>query len=122
MTPAVALRFQGTISSMPDDTLKLKAIHFLRHHKGPHILLLPNAWDVASARIFEASGFSAIGTSSAGIAYSLGYPDGQRTPRAEMLAAIGRIARGVAIPVNADVEAGYGRSPEEVGEIVGDLL
>jgi 2-methylisocitrate lyase-like PEP mutase family enzyme len=122
MTPAAALRFQATISSMPDATLKSKAIHFLRHHKGPHILLLPNAWDAASARVFETSGFSAVGTSSAGIAYSLGYRDGQRIPREEMLAAIGRIARAVATPVTADVEAGYGTSPDEVGETVRALL
>jgi 2-methylisocitrate lyase-like PEP mutase family enzyme len=110
------------MSSMDQATLKSKAIRFLRLHKGPGILLLPNAWDAASARIFEAAGFSAVGTSSAGIAYSLGYPDGQRIPRAEMLAAIGRIARAVAAPVNADVEAGYGASPEEVGETVRALL
>src|SRR5690242_1004452 len=99
---------------MDDATLKLKALHFLRLHKGPHNLLLPNAWDAASARIFEAAGASAVGTTSAGIAFALGYPDGQRIPREEMLAAIRRIARAVAIPVTADVEAGYGPSPEDV--------
>ena len=103
---------------MTDATLRAKAIHFLRLHKGPNILLLPNAWDVASARIFEEAGFPAIGTSSAGVAYSLGYPDGQRIPRQEMLTVVSRIARGVSIPVTADVEAGYGSAPEQVAETV----
>jgi 2-methylisocitrate lyase-like PEP mutase family enzyme len=70
-------------------------------------LLLPNAWDVASARIFERAGFPALATTSAGVAFSLGYPDLQRISRAEMIEAVGRIARSVKIPVTADVEAGY---------------
>jgi 2-methylisocitrate lyase-like PEP mutase family enzyme len=122
MTTGGSLRFQATIKSMHDAILKSKAIRFVRLHKGPHILLLPNAWDVASARIFEAAGFGAIGTSSAGIAYSLGYPDGQRIPRGEMLGAIRRIAAAVAVPVSSDMEAGYGQSPEAVGETVRALL
>lgn len=69
--------------------------------------ILPNAWDVASARIFEDAGFPAIGTSSAGIAFALGYPDGQRIPRGEMLEMISRITQAVDIPVTADIEAGY---------------
>lgn len=107
---------------MLDATLKMRALHLLRLHKGPHILVLPNAWDAASARIFEAAGFNAIGTTSAGVAYSLGYPDGQRIPREEMMAAIRRIAGAVSIPVTADVEAGFGQSPEEVAETVRAVL
>src|SRR5262247_2084362 len=107
---------------MHDASLKHKAIHFLRLHKGPRILLLPNAWDAASARLFEAAGCSAIGTSSGGVAFSLGYPDGQRIPRQEMLAAVARIARAVTVPVTADVEAGYGPSPEAVAETVRGVL
>src|ERR1035441_9394308 len=57
-----------------------KAIQFRQLHRGPGALILPNAWDVASARIFEEAGFPAIATTSAGIAFSLGYPDGQRIP------------------------------------------
>jgi 2-methylisocitrate lyase-like PEP mutase family enzyme len=71
-------------------------------------LVLPNAWDGASARIFEEAGFPAIGTTSAGVAYALGYPDGERLTRNEMLEVVARIARIVKIPVTADVEAGYG--------------
>lgn len=70
-------------------------------------LLLPNAWDAASARIFERAGFPAIATTSAGIAFALGYPDGQIVSRKEMIEAVARIARMVQVPVTADVEAGY---------------
>ena len=77
-------------------------------HQGPRILVLPNAWDVASARIFEVAGFPAIATSSAGVANSLGYPDVERIPRDEMIWIVKRIARAVSVPVTADMEAGYG--------------
>jgi 2-methylisocitrate lyase-like PEP mutase family enzyme len=77
-------------------------------HHSPSILVLPNAWDAASARIFEDAGFGAIATTSAGIANSLGYPDGERVPPAEMLDAVRRITRAVSVPVTADLEAGYG--------------
>lgn len=85
-------------------------------HEGPKLLVLPNAWDVASARLFEAAGAQAIATSSAGIATALGYADGQRIPRAEMLDMVRRIARAVALPVTADLEAGYGDTPEAAAE------
>jgi 2-methylisocitrate lyase-like PEP mutase family enzyme len=84
--------------------------------------VLPNAWDVASARIFEDSGFPAIATTSAGIAFSLGYPDGQRIPRDEMFARIARIARAVKVPLTADVEAGYGSTPEATASAVRELI
>ncbi|HUA19259.1 MAG TPA: isocitrate lyase/phosphoenolpyruvate mutase family protein [Bryobacteraceae bacterium] len=85
-----------------------KTALFRELHQGPRILMLPNAWDVSSARIFEEAGFPAVGTSSAGVANILGYADGERTPGAEMIAFCGRIARALRIPVTADVEAGYG--------------
>jgi len=77
-------------------------------HQGPSPLLLPTAWDVVSARLFEEAGCRALGTTSAGIAATLGYPDGERVPRDELLAVVRRIARAVAVPVTADIEAGYG--------------
>ncbi|MBZ5721698.1 MAG: isocitrate lyase/phosphoenolpyruvate mutase family protein [Acidobacteriia bacterium] len=92
---------------------KAKAIAFRAMHRGPGILLLPNAWDVASARVFEEAGFGAIATTSAGVAFTLGYPDGEKISRDEMLARVGRIARAVKVPVTADVEAGYGPRPED---------
>ena len=92
------------------------ARQFLELHRGSKILVLPNAWDVASARIFEDAGFPAIGTTSAGVAFSLGFPDGQKIPREEMLAVVRRIAEAVEVPVTADVEAGFGSTPEEVAD------
>ncbi|HEX8718717.1 MAG TPA: isocitrate lyase/phosphoenolpyruvate mutase family protein [Gemmatimonadaceae bacterium] len=83
------------------------------HHAPLAPLILPNAWDAASARIIEQAGFSAIATTSAGMAWSLGYPDGERMSRATMLAAVARIAARVRVPVTADLEAGYGPRPED---------
>jgi 2-methylisocitrate lyase-like PEP mutase family enzyme len=76
-------------------------------HRGPDVLVLPNAWDCASARIFEETGFPAIATTSAGVAFSLGFPDGQRISREEMLSVVKRIAACVQVPVTADLEGGY---------------
>jgi 2-methylisocitrate lyase-like PEP mutase family enzyme len=89
-----------------------KAEKFRELHHGPKLLLLPNAWDVASARILEEAGHPAIATTSAGIAYSLGYADGEKISRDEMLSMVARIARAVRVPVTADLEAGYGTTPE----------
>ena len=69
-------------------------------------LLLPNAWDAASARIFETAGFPAIGTTSAGIAYARGFGDAERIGRDAMVREIATIASAVAVPVTADIEAG----------------
>jgi 2-methylisocitrate lyase-like PEP mutase family enzyme len=92
---------------------KSKANLFRQMHRGPDILVLPNTWDVVSARLFEEAGFGAIATTSAGVAFTLGYPDGQRISREEMLARVTRIARAVKVPVTADVESGYGNRPED---------
>ena len=82
------------------------------------MLVLPNAWDAGSARIFVDAGFSALATTSAGIAFSLGYADGERISRDEMLAAVARITRRIAVPITADMEAGYGLAPRAVAETV----
>jgi 2-methylisocitrate lyase-like PEP mutase family enzyme len=95
-----------------------KAEQFRKLHHGPKMLLLPNAWDVASARILEEAGHPAIATTSAGIAYSLGYADGQNISRSEMLSMVSRIARAVRVPVTADLEAGYGTTPKAMAETV----
>jgi 2-methylisocitrate lyase-like PEP mutase family enzyme len=99
-----------------------KGIQFRQLHRGPRVLVLPNAWDVASARIFEDAGFPAIATTSAGIAFSLGHPDGQQIMREEMMARIARIARAVHVPVTADVEWGYGPSPEDAARTTRVLI
>src|SRR5260370_37930937 len=80
------------------------------------MLVLPNAWDAGSARLFIESGFSALATTSAGIAFSLGYMDGERISRDEMLAAVARITRRVSLPITADMEAGYGRTPDAAAQ------
>jgi 2-methylisocitrate lyase-like PEP mutase family enzyme len=95
-----------------------KAEKFRELHHRPRMLLLPNAWDVASARILEECGHPAIATSSAAVAYALGYADGQRISRGEMLEVAGRIARAANIPVTADLEAGYGTTPKEMADTV----
>ncbi len=85
-------------------------------------LLLPNAWDAATARIFEAAGFPAIGTTSAGIAYSRGFRDAQQISREEMVHEVAIIARAVDIPVTADIEAGYGPGTDDVAETVRAII
>jgi 2-methylisocitrate lyase-like PEP mutase family enzyme len=95
-----------------------KAEQFRKLHHGPRMLVLANAWDVVSARILEECGHPAIATSSAAVAFSRGYPDGQRIPRDEMLDVVARIARSVRVPVTADLEAGYGATVEDMAETV----
>jgi 2-methylisocitrate lyase-like PEP mutase family enzyme len=96
----------------------LKAEQLRKLHSGPKMLVLPNAWDVASARIVEDLGFPAIATTSAGIAATLGYPDGQKISRDEMLGVVARIAKAVHQPVTADVEAGYGVTVDDMTHTV----
>lgn len=93
-----------------------KADLFRKMHHGPRMLVLSNAWDVVSARILEECGHPAIATSSAAVAFSRGYPDGQRISRDEMLDVVGRIARAVRVPVTADLEAGYGTTPKDMSD------
>jgi len=97
---------------MKKSNLRSKAEAFLACHRDDAILILPNAWDVVSAKLFEKEGFKAVGTTSAGIASSLGYPDGERMSLEENMAVVGRIARNVALPVSADIEAGYAGTTE----------
>ncbi|MBV8055495.1 MAG: isocitrate lyase/phosphoenolpyruvate mutase family protein [Deltaproteobacteria bacterium] len=99
-------------------TQKAKAEAFRRMHDRSHILLLPNAWDAASARIFEDAGFSAVATTSAGVSYTAGYPDGEAIPRDDMVTIVRWVARSVRIPVTADIESGFGSGPREVGDTV----
>jgi 2-methylisocitrate lyase-like PEP mutase family enzyme len=87
-------------------------------HRPGAPLLLPNAWDVATARAVVAAGFPVVATTSAGVAATLGYEDEESAPADEMLAAAARMARGVEVPVTVDAEAGYGMQP---GELVAAL-
>ncbi len=94
-----------------------KATALLALHAGPGFVL-PNAWDAGSARILEQVGFPAVATTSAGIAWSLGVPDGGPLDRDTMLEHVGRIVDAVAVPVTADLEAGYGDTAAAVGRTV----
>jgi 2-methylisocitrate lyase-like PEP mutase family enzyme len=86
-----------------------KAAEFRRMHREPPILVLPNAWDVASAKAFaQVKGVRAIATTSAAVARSLGWEDGEKAPAAEMIETARRIAEAVDVPVTADLERGYG--------------
>src|SRR5215470_9277344 len=87
-------------------------------HRPGDPLLLPNAWDVATARAVVAAGYAVVATTSAGVAPALGFEDHEDAPADEMLAAAARIARGVDVPVTVDAEAGYGLQP---GELVAAL-
>jgi 2-methylisocitrate lyase-like PEP mutase family enzyme len=82
------------------------------------MLVLPNVWDAASARLIEAEGFPAVATTSAGVAAALGYPDGGVVPWREMTEAIARITRAVKVPVSADIEHAYGTTPDAVADVV----
>ena len=92
---------------------RTKAEVFRALHGGPRTLLLPNVWDVASARVIQQAGLPALATTSAGVAFSVGYPDGEKIQRDEMLKMVARIASAVTVPVTAEVEAGYGPKPED---------
>src|SRR4051794_19625895 len=94
---------------MPDHADTLRSLHVPGDP-----LVLPNAWDVATAKAIEAAGFPAVATTSAGVAASLGYEDHEAAPREEMLAAAARVCRGVGVPVTVDAEAGYGMDPVEL--------
>jgi len=93
---------------------KGKAEEFRELHHGKRILILPNGWDVPSARVFEDAGFPAIATSSAGLLVSLGYPDGEVIGRDEFVSAVGRIARVLSVPLSADIVAGFGKTTKDV--------
>ena len=99
-----------------------RAQAFRRLHDRSRILLLPNAWDAGSARLFARRGFAAIATTSGGMAWSLGYADGEQAPLTDVLAAIARITRVVDLPVTVDIEGGYGKTPADVAATVREVI
>jgi 2-methylisocitrate lyase-like PEP mutase family enzyme len=101
---------------------RARAAAFRAMHRGPKTLVLPNAWDCLSARIFEQAGFPAIATTSGGIAAVFGYPDGQKISAREMLQMCGRIAETISLPVTADLESGYGTTPDQIAETMRDAM
>jgi len=101
---------------------KDKAVQLRQLHSGPQILVLPNAWDAASARIFEQAGFAAVATTSSGVAAALGYPDGQRISRDMLVENVAQMTRVVKCPITVDIEAGFGSSIEEVLQTVRTII
>src|SRR4051794_30623038 len=101
-----------TVSQTADLQSRCDLLRSLQRPGDP--LLLPNAWDVATARAVVAAGFPVVATTSAGVAAALGYEDHEGAPADEMLAAAARIASGVEVPVTVDAEAGYGMEPVEL--------
>jgi 2-methylisocitrate lyase-like PEP mutase family enzyme len=99
------------------DDQTARAARFRELHAGP-VLVLPNAWDGASAVLIEAVGAPAIATTSAAISWAAGERDGEGLDREQMTAAIARVARTVSVPVSADIEGGYGQEPDDVAETV----
>jgi len=95
---------------------------FRELHGPGQLLRLPNAWDAGSARLFEANGATAIATTSAGLAWSRGYPDGDILPARVLAAAVAEIARVVKVPISTDFEGGYSDDPRTVGEGIGAVL
>jgi 2-methylisocitrate lyase-like PEP mutase family enzyme len=94
------------------------ATELARLHHGDEPLIVLNAWDPSSARVAERVGARCVGTTSGGVAAAHGYEDGERIPRAVMLAAVERIAAATSLPVTADLEGGYGSRAEEVAETI----
>ena len=99
-----------------------RAQDFRQMHEGPKILVIANAWDAASARVFEQAGIRAVGTGSAGIAFSHGYQDNERVPRYLLLRATREIVEAVDVPVTADILSGLGRSLPDVVSTVGEVI
>lgn len=98
------------------------AAEFRSRHLTRPVLLLPNAWDAMSARLFAAAGFSALATTSGGVAWALAYPDGEVAPWSEVVSATARIVRAAKVPVTADIETGYAETPAEVTVHVREII
>ena len=101
---------------------KEKAVQFRQFHHEAPLLVLPNVWDAASARIVVQAGGRAIATTSSGVAAALGYRDGQQISRDMLIEALARITRVVECPVTADIEAGYGKTIDEVLQTVNEVI
>ena len=107
---------------MIKDKQKKLADKFQSLHTGKDMFLLPNIWDAGSAYIFEKQGFGAVATTSAGIAYSLGYSDGEKISFGDLLFIIKSITRRINIPLSVDFERGYGETLKEFKEFSRILL
>ena len=95
---------------------------FRKLHAGPAPLMLPNAWDAGTARLIESLGAKAIATTSAGLAWSRGYPDGNALPNDQLIAAARSIARCIRVPLSIDIEAGYSDDERAVARLAVRIL
>ena len=91
-------------------------------HRGPALLVLPNAWDAGTARLVESLGAQAVATTSAGVAWSHGYPDGNSLPSDQLVNVTRDIARVIRVPLTVDIEGGYSNDPHAVAQLVAQLL
>jgi 2-methylisocitrate lyase-like PEP mutase family enzyme len=115
--------FRQTQPSSPDRLRVMGTFETFRELHAPGaLLILPNAWDAGTARLVEESGASAIATTSAGLAWAHGYPDGNALPTAVLTAAVAEIARAIRVPLTVDVEAGYSGEPRAVAELIAALV
>ena len=106
-----------------DHAIQIKYAETLRRlHHTDSVLLLPNAWDAGSAALFAHCGFGAIATTSGGVAWALGYQDGEQVPLQEVLSVVRCITRTVALPVTVDFESGYGTGPAQVADAIRALI
>jgi len=99
-----------------------KAEEFRSLHHAQRILVLPNAWDVPSARIFEDAGFPAIATSSAALAVSRGYPDGEKIGKDELFWVVKKIAGALTVPLSADIETGFGTTTDQLSNTIDRVI
>ena len=107
---------------MDSTGLRAKAETLRALHVPGRPLVLVNAWDAATASLMERAGAAAVATSSAAAANALGYPDGEQIGRDRMLSAVAAIAAAVALPVTADMEAGYGADPQDAAATARGLI
>jgi 2-methylisocitrate lyase-like PEP mutase family enzyme len=95
---------------------------FHKLHHQPELLILANAWDAGSAPLIESLGAKAIATTSAGVAWTRGYPDGEALPPDVLVASVAEIAPAVQVPLSVDVEGGFAQDPKAVGDVVARLI
>src|SRR3954467_12886683 len=115
--PRLAPDVESTVYVMPAPEtphLRERCERLRSLHRPGAPLVLPNAWDVPTARAVVAAGFPVVATTSGGVAAALGHEDHEHAPADEMLAAAARIARGADVPLTVDAEAGYGMQPAEL--------
>lgn len=107
---------------MTPEQQQARATAFRQAHQGEQILVLPNAWDTGSAVMFDKTGFKWVGTTSAGVAYALGYPDGEAMPFSMLQDFVTRTANRISTPLSVDFEEGFATTPEDIAERARDII